>query len=56
MYDDDVIIYAIKCRLKVCINNISNWYSMNKLCIDKKKSNVMDGYWKQMAIEIIEFI
>ena len=27
--------------LQVCIDNISNWYSMNKLCVNKKKSNVM---------------
>ena len=28
-------------RLQVCIDNQSNCYSMNKLCIDKKNSNVM---------------
>ena len=48
MYADDVIIYTsatskdeLECRLQVCIDNISNWYCMNKLCINKKKSNVM---------------
>ena len=48
MYADDVITYTpatakdeLECRLQVCIDNISNWYSMNKLCIDKKKSSVM---------------
>ena len=48
MYADDVIIYTsetskdeLECRLQVCIDNISNWYSMNKLCVDNKKSNVM---------------
>ena len=48
MYADDVIIYTsetpkneLECRLQVCIDNISNWYSMNKLCINNKKSNVM---------------
>ena len=48
MYADDVIIYTsatskdeLECRLQACIDNISNWYSMNKLCINKKKSNVM---------------
>ena len=48
MYADDVIIYTsetskdeLECRLQVCIDNISNWYSMNKLCINNKKFNVM---------------
>ena len=45
---DDVIIYTsattkdeLECRLQVCIDNISNCYSMNKLCINRKKSYVM---------------
>ena len=48
MYADDVIIYTsetsedeLECGLQVCIDNISNWYSMNKLSVDNKKSNVM---------------
>ena len=48
MYADDVIIHTsatskdeLDYRLQVCIDNISNWYSMNKLCVNKKKSNVM---------------
>ena len=48
MFADDVIIYTLatsngelKYRLKVGIDNISNWYSMTKLCIDKKKFNAM---------------
>ena len=48
MYADDVIIHtsatskdALEYRLQVCIDNISNWYSMNKLCVNKKKFNVM---------------
>ena len=48
MYAADVIIYTsstskdeFECKLQVCFDNISNWYSMNKLCINKKKSNVM---------------
>ena len=46
MYADDVIIYTsatsndeLECRLQVC--NISNCYGMNKLFIDKNKSNVL---------------
>ena len=42
MYADDVIIYTsatskheLEYRLQVCIDNIFNWYSMNKLCINK---------------------
>ena len=41
MYADDVIIYTLstskdelECRLQVCIDNISNWYSLTKLCIN----------------------
>ena len=48
MYADDVIIYTfamstheLECKLQSCIDNISNWYGMNKLCIDKKKPSVM---------------
>ena len=48
MYDDDVIIYTLatskdklECRLLVHVDNISNWYSRNKLCINNKKSDVM---------------
>ena len=43
IYADDVIIYTsatskdeLECKLQACIDNISNWYSMNKLCINKK--------------------
>ena len=46
MYADDVIIYAsatsndeLECRLQVC--SISNCNGMNKLFIDKNKSNVL---------------
>ena len=48
MYVDNVIIYisatskaGFEYRLQVCVDNISNWYSMSKLYTDKKKSNVM---------------
>ena len=44
MFGEDVISYTsatskdeLECRSQVCIDNISNWYSMNKLCIDKKE-------------------
>ena len=47
MYADNVIIYTsatskykIEYRLQVRIDNSPNWYRMNKLCIDEKKSNV----------------
>ena len=48
MYADDVIIYTsamstheLECKLQSCIDSISNWYDMNNLCINKKKSSVM---------------
>ena len=48
MYADDGIIHTsaiskdeLECRLQVCIDNTSNWYSLNMLCINKKKSNAM---------------
>ena len=48
MYADDVIIYTsamstheLECKLQSSIDSISNWYDMNKLCINKKKSSVM---------------
>ena len=48
MYADDVIIYTsaswnddLAYILQVCIDDISKWYRMNKLCIIYKKSNAM---------------
>ena len=48
MYADNVIFYTsamptheLECELQSCIDSISNWYGMNKLCINKKKSSVM---------------
>ena len=48
MYVGDVMIYTsaiatheLEYKLQYCINSISNWYGMNKLCINKKKSSVM---------------
>ena len=48
MYAGDVIIHTsatskdeLEYRLQVSIDDISNRYSMNKLCINKNKSNVM---------------
>ena len=64
MYADDVIIYTsttskdeLACRLQVCIDNISNWYSMNKLCINKKKANVMVIWrkWQLKSVNLDDF-
>ena len=64
IYADDVIIYIsatskdeLECRLQVCIDNISNWYSMNKLCIDKEKSNVMviGSKWQLKSLNLDDF-
>ena len=48
MYADDVIIYTsamstheLECKLQSCNDSISNWYDMNKLCINKTKSSVL---------------
>ena len=48
MYADDVIIYTsavstheLEHKLQSCIDNISKWYNMNKLCVNKKKSCVI---------------
>ena len=64
MYADDVIIYTsgtskdeLEYRLQVCIDNISNWYSKNKLCVDKKKSNVMVivSKWQLKSLNLDDF-
>ena len=64
MYDDDVIIYTsetskdeLECRLQVCIDNISNWYSFNKLCINNEKSNVMviGSKWQLKSMNLDDF-
>ena len=64
MYADDVIIYTsatskdeLEWRLQVCIDNISNWYSINKLCINKKKSNVMviGSKWQLKSLNLDDF-
>ena len=63
-YADDVIIHTsatskdeLECRLQVCTDNISNWYSMNKLCINKKKSNVMviGSKWQLKSLNLDDF-
>ena len=65
MYADDVIIHTsavskdeLECRLQVCIDNISNWYSMNKLCINKNKSSVMvfGSKWQLKSLNLDDFI
>ena len=64
MYADEVIIYTsatsndeLECRLQVCIDNISNCYSMNKLCINKNKSNVMviGRKWQLKSLNFDDF-
>ena len=62
MYADDVIIYTsatpkdeLECRLQVCIDNISNWYSMNKLCIDEEKSNGFGSQWQLKSLNLDDF-
>ena len=64
MYADDVIIYTLatskdelECRLQVCIDNISNWYGLNKLCIRKKKSSVMliGRKWQLKSLNVDDF-
>ena len=40
-YTSETSTDELECRLQVCIDNISNWHSMNKRCVDNKKSNVM---------------
>ena len=65
VYADDVIIYTsetskdeLECRLQVCIDNISNWYSMNKLSVDDTKSNVMvtGNRWQLKQLNSDDFI
>ena len=64
MYADDVIIYTsetskdeLECRLQVCIDNIFNWYSMNKLCVDNEKSNVVviGSKWQLQELNLNDF-
>ena len=64
MYAEDVIIhtsatskYELECRLRFCIDNNSNWYSMNKLWINKQKSNVMviGSKWQLKSLNSDDF-
>ena len=64
IYADDVIIYTsetskdeLECRLRVGIDNISNWYSFNQLCINNKKSNVMviGSKWQLKSLNLDDF-
>ena len=64
MYADYVIIYTsatskdeLECKLQVCVDNISNWYSMSKLYINKKKSNVMviGSKWQLKSLNLDDF-
>ena len=64
MYADDVIIYTsatskdgLECGLQTCIDNLCNWYSMNKICINKKKSNAMvvGSKWQLKSLNLDDF-
>ena len=65
MYADYVIIIytpatskdELECKLQVCVDNISNWYSMSKLYINKKKSNVMviGSKWQLKSLNLDDF-
>ena len=48
MYADDVIIYTsaetsdeLQMKLQLCFDNVHQWYNMNRLTVNKKKSAVM---------------
>ena len=48
MYADDVIIYTsaetsveLQMKLQLCVVNVHQWYNMNRLTVNKKKSAVM---------------
>ena len=44
MYADDVIIYTsastsdgLQMKLQLCVDNVHQWYNMNRLTVSKKK-------------------
>ena len=48
MYADDVIIFTsaatsdeLQMKLQLCVDNVHQWYNMNRLTVNKKKSAVM---------------
>ena len=43
--------------MNVCTDNISNWYSINKLCINKKKANatVIGSKWQLKSLSLNDF-
>ena len=48
MYADDVTIYTsaetsdeLQMKLQLCVDNVHQWYNMNRLTVNKKKSAVM---------------
>ena len=48
MYADDVIIYTsaetsdeLQMKLQLCVDNVHQWYNMNRLTVNKNKSAVM---------------
>ena len=48
MYAEDVIIYTsaetsdeLQMKLQSCVDNVHQWYNMNRLTVNKKKSAVM---------------
>ena len=60
MVSQDVIIHTsasskdeLKYRLQVCIDNISSWYSTDKLCINKKSNvMVMGSKWQLKSLNL----
>ena len=64
MYADNVIIYTsamstheLQCKLQPCIDSISNWYDMNKVCFNKKKPSVMGigGKFQLRSLNLDDF-
>ena len=60
MHSNVVIFYTsasskdeLEYKLQVCIDNISNWYRMNKLCINNKEI-WRHGHWNEFPIKIIQ--
>ena len=48
MYADDVIIYTsattsdeLQMKLQLCVDNVHQWYNMNRLTVNKNKTAVM---------------
>ena len=58
IYTSAMLMHEPECKLQSCTDSISNWYGMNKPCINKKKSSVMviGSKFQLLLLDLYDFV